>query len=93
MASMSKNIIQEEAGIYLIDGSATIRELNKDLHWSLPIDGPKTLNGYITELLGFIPPPDCCLKISNTPCEILQVKDNTIKTVRIGPTKGMQMSL
>lgn len=85
ISSMSKNIIEEEEGFYLIDGSATIRELNKDFRWLLPLDGPKTLNGLITEMLGFIPPPDCSLKINNTPCEILQVKDNMVKTVRLGP--------
>lgn len=85
IASMSKNIIKQEDGYHLIDGSATIRELNKDLKWSLSLDGPKTLNGLITEYLGFIPPADCCLKINNTPCEILQIKDNAIKTVKIGP--------
>ncbi len=85
MASLSKNITKENSHYYRIDGSATVRELNKDLAWSLTLEGPKTLNGLITEHLGFIPPPECCLKINGYPCEILQVKDNAVKTVRIGP--------
>ncbi len=83
LAAMSKNIIQKDADTYLIDASASIRELNKILGWFLPLSGPKTLNGLITELLGFIPPPKCCLKLNGYPCEILQVKDNMVKTVKI----------
>lgn len=83
VASMSKNIIKESDSIYLIDGGATIRELNKVLGWQLTLDGPKTINGFITELLGFIPPPQSCLKLNGFVCEILQVKDNAIKTLRL----------
>lgn len=83
MASVSKNVIEEDEGVYFIDASITIRELNRTLGWELPMTGPKTLNGVITEILGSIPPPGCCLKLNGCACEILQVKDNMIKTVRI----------
>ncbi len=83
MASMSKSVIQESSGVYLLDGSATIREINKILTWQLAVDGPKTINGFITDLLGFIPPAASCLKLNGYPCEILQVKDNAIKTLRL----------
>lgn len=83
VASLSKNVIQEDDQTFLIDATISIRELNKILSWALPLHGPKTLNGLITELLGFIPPAKCCLKLNSYPCEILQVKDNMIKTVRI----------
>lgn len=83
IAALNKNIIKESHNSYIINASATIRELNKEFNWTLNIDGPKTLNGFITELLGIIPPAGCCLKINSHPCEILQVKDNAIKTVRI----------
>jgi hypothetical protein len=39
----------------VIDGAASIRELNKSLGWHLPSDGPKTLNGLVTEALETIP--------------------------------------
>ena len=42
-------------GSYLIDGAATIREINKATGWSLPTDGPKTLNGLALEQLESIP--------------------------------------
>lgn len=83
ISTLNKNIIKENDTTYLINASATIRELNKVLNWGLSLKGPKTLNGLITEQLGFIPPAECCLKINEHACEILQVKDNTIKTVRL----------
>ncbi len=83
MASVSKDVLKEGPGVYVVDASATIRELNRVMGWTLPAVGPKTLNGLITEILGFIPPPDCCLKVGDYPIEILQVKDNMVKTVRI----------
>jgi Mg2+/Co2+ transporter CorB len=37
---------------YLIDGNTHIREINRALNWSLPANGPKTLNGLILEHTG-----------------------------------------
>ena len=34
---------------WIVDGSITLRELNKKLRLSLPLNGPKTLNGLIIE--------------------------------------------
>lgn len=83
MASVSKDIMQQTDGSVVVDGSTTIRELNRAMKWKLPSKGPKTLNGIIVEYLEFIPPAGTCLKINNYVIEILQVKDNAIKTVRI----------
>jgi Mg2+/Co2+ transporter CorB len=40
---------------YLIDGTATIREINKATGWDLSTDGPKTLNGLVQEEIESIP--------------------------------------
>ncbi len=48
-------VTSREDGSYLIDGAATIREINKATVWSLPTDGPKTLNGLALEQLDTIP--------------------------------------
>ena len=40
---------------YSIDGSVTIREINKTTGWNLPTNGPKTLNGLVLEELERIP--------------------------------------
>jgi len=67
----------------LVEGSATLRDLNRKLGLSLPLDGPKTLNGLITEQLQDIPESGVSVKIGQVPMEIVQTQDRVIKTVRI----------
>jgi len=68
-------------GRMVIDGAASIRELNKSLGWHLPSDGPKTLNGLVTEALETIPDSAVCLKIGPYRLEILQTEDNRVSRV------------
>lgn len=68
-------------GRLVVDGAASIRELNKSLGWHLPSDGPKTLNGLITEALETIPDSSVCLKIGPYRLEILQTEDNRVTRV------------
>lgn len=82
-ADIDQDIHPQEDGSYFIDGSTYIRDINKTLHWDLPTDGPKTLNGLITELLESLPDANCCLRLDNYYFETLQIGDNTVKTVRI----------
>lgn len=75
----------KDDGNYLIDGSITVRELNKILHWKLPTKGPKTLNGLIIEYLEHIPEPGTSMLLDNYPIEIIQTTKNAVKTVLIDP--------
>ena len=79
----SPDIHPQEDGTQVIDGAAYIREINKALDWHLPSDGPKTLNGLITEALESIPDSAVCLKIGPYRLEILQAAENRVKSVRI----------
>lgn len=72
-------------GTHVIDGSVALRDINRQLGWQLPEDGPKTLNGLITERLEHIPDTSVGLTIGNYRMEILQTKDNMIKSVRLWP--------
>ncbi len=72
-------------GSYLVEGSASLRKLNRKLNLNLPLDGPRTLNGLILEHLETIPEAGVSLKIAGLPVEIVQVQDRMIKTARIGP--------
>ncbi len=83
VAALSKDIMFEEDGGVIVDGSITIRALNRLLSWHLPFIGPRTLSGLIVEHLGYIPPSDCCVRIENYQLEILKVSDNIIKSVRM----------
>ena len=68
-------------GRLVVDGAASIRDLNKSLGWHLPSDGPKTLNGLVTEALETIPESAVCLKIGPYRLEILETEDNRVTRV------------
>jgi len=85
-AATSKDIHQQEDGTYLVDGSTSVRELNKVLEWDLPTEGPKTLNGLIIEYLEHIPDPGTSMLLGGYPIEIVQTSQNAVKTVHIDPS-------
>ena len=85
-AARIKEIHPQEDGSYLVDGGISVRELNRALHWHLPTEGPKTLNGLILEYLEAIPESGTSLLLSGYPIEIVQVGSSAVKTVRIDPT-------
>lgn len=70
-------------GTQIIEGAANIREINKSLGWRLPSEGPKTLNGLITEALETIPDSPVCLKIGPYRLEILESSESRVKSVRL----------
>lgn len=83
MAANIKEIHAQPDGTYLIDGSASIRDINKALEWELDSSGAKTLNGLLTEILESIPDSAVGIEMNGYYAEIVQVKDNVIKTVRM----------
>ena len=84
-AAHFEDIVPQEDGTWLVDGSINIRSLNATLGMHLSTDGPKTLNGLITEYLEMIPETGTSLLLERNPVDILQVRDNMVKTVRIHP--------
>ncbi len=83
----SKDIMPQEDGSYLVNGTVTIRELNRALNTELPTDGPKTLNGLVLEYLEDIPEPGTSLLLSGYPVDIVQTQGNLVKTLRLHPSK------
>jgi Mg2+/Co2+ transporter CorB len=75
----------EGDGNFVVNASATVRALNRSMRWTLPTDGPKTLNGLIVEVLETIPAVGTTLKVADYMIEVLQTAENTIRTVRIRP--------
>ncbi len=86
-AATSPDIIPQEDGTFIIDGGTPVRTINKTLGWKLPTDGPKTLNGLITETLENIPETNVCLKVNGHRVEVLQIKDNVVKAAIVHPKK------
>ena len=83
VSAASQDITPQDDGSFIVDGTITIRELNKALGFDLPLSGPKTFNGLIIEHLESIPENNICLKIEDYKIEILKVQANTIASAKI----------
>lgn len=70
-------------GAYTVQGSISIRDLNRELNWNLPTEGPKTLNGLVLEHLQNIPESGACFIINGRPIEVTQVEGNVVQVARI----------
>ncbi|MBT8149751.1 MAG: CBS domain-containing protein, partial [Gammaproteobacteria bacterium] len=70
-------------GSFIINGSATIRDINRELDWQLPTEGPKTLNGLLLEELESFPDASgVALAVSGYHFEVLDLRDNRISMVK-----------
>ncbi len=76
---------QETDGSWLVDGSSSLRDLNKKLNLGFPLDGPRTLNGLILEHFEDIPEPSTSFKVGQHTLEIIQTQDRIVKSVKIFP--------
>lgn len=81
--TLHREIHREANGSFVVSGSINIRTLNRTLGWTLPTDGPRTLNGLIFEHLESIPEPGISLKLGRYQVEILQMADNIVKMARL----------
>ena len=77
--------LRQEDGSLLVEGSTPLRDLNRKLGMSFPLDGAKTLNGLILEHLQDIPEAGTSLKIADYPIEIIQTQDRVVKVAKIFP--------
>lgn len=82
-AEQFSDITHSGNGYYVITGSANIRDINKQLEWNLPTEGPRTLNGLILEQLESFPDANgVSLSIGDYQFEVLDLQENRINTVR-----------
>jgi len=77
--------VRQDDGSVIVEGSTTLREVNRRIGAQLPLEGPKTLNGLILEHLEDIPEPGTTVKIAGHPIEIVQTQDRAVKIARIYP--------
>ncbi|MFL0809701.1 MAG: HlyC/CorC family transporter [Agarilytica sp.] len=68
---------------YLIDASASIRDINRNLGWELPTGGPKTLNGIIVEHLESIPDGLVSFEIGGYRIEISDIGETRIEKAKV----------
>ncbi|MEY0435783.1 CNNM domain-containing protein [Providencia huaxiensis] len=83
--SLAEEVLPQSDGSVLVDGTANIRELNKAFDWNLPIDGPRTVNGMVLEVIGDIPQPEEQIVVGHYLIEVLTMSENIVKQVRITP--------
>ncbi len=81
--ALNLEIDPQTDGSVFIDGSSTIRELNRKMKWQLPTKGPKTINGLILEYLEDIPEAGTSLRLGDYIIEIVQLSNNAVKRVHI----------
>ncbi len=72
-------IVALNNGWYSIDASESVRDINRELNWRLPTEGPKTLNGLITEYLENIPDAVVGFEIGQYRFQIDELSDTRIE--------------
>ena len=87
MSGHNDEIKPDGNGNFEVDGTASIRDINKTLDWALPVDGPKTLNGLIIEHLEAIPEAPVCLSFGPYRLETLVINGNLVQKVRCWESK------
>jgi len=91
--TLAEEVVPQNDGSVLVEGSANIRELNKAFNWTLPEEEARTVNGMILEELQDIPLPGTTVHIGHYAVDILDVQDNMIKQVRITPKTSLKESV
>lgn len=84
-ATRIKNVYADPDGCFRVTGSVTIRSLNKNLGWKLPVDGPKTVNGLVLEKLENMPQAGRKVTIRGYEFEVTETRANAVKSARIRP--------
>lgn len=81
----SRDIHPQNDGTWIAAGSTQLRDLGREFSWHFDPNGPKTLNGLILEHLEMIPEPGTTFLVGRHPVEILQTRENAVRSVRIHP--------
>ncbi|MDG0969802.1 MAG: HlyC/CorC family transporter [Porticoccaceae bacterium] len=79
-------------GSYTIDGTATIREINKATGWDLPTNGPKTLNGLVFEHIESIPDGNVSFVLDSYRFETEEISDTMVKKVSVTCIKPIKFA-
>ena len=83
----SRTMRRLDDGNYLVDGSTSVRTLNRRLDWDLPYDEAHTLGGLLIEEMEMIPEGKCSINIGSHIMTIVDIRDNVIHKVLIKPDR------
>ena len=88
--ALTGKFLRQDDGSLLLEGSSSLRDLNRKLGLHFPLGEAKTLNGLILEHLQDIPEAGTSLKIGEYPIEIIQTQDRAVKVARLFPAQPRQ---
>lgn len=91
--TLAEEVMPQNDGSVLVEGSANVRELNKAFNWTLPEEEARTVNGMLLEALEEIPSSGTRVHIGHYAVDILDVQDNMVKQVKITPQKTIKESV
>jgi Mg2+/Co2+ transporter CorB len=72
-------------GSYLVDGTVSIRDLNRELEWNLPDEGATTIAGLVIHESQTIPEPGQRFAFFGYKFEVLRRQRNQITALRVTP--------
>ena len=75
----------EPGGSYVVDGSVTIRDLNREFDWRLPDEEAATVAGLVMREARMIPEPGQVFSFFGFRFEILRRQRNQITAIRLTP--------
>lgn len=77
------DIVREGESSYIVRGGASLETLNEDLRLDLPLDESITLNGFLCEVEGRIPPEGSRIEYGRALFDVLEVKRHRVVKVRL----------
>ena len=81
--TLAEEIQPQADGSFLVHGSVTLRDLNRRLDWDLRTDGPKTLNGLITEYLEDLPEAGTSLMLDGYQVDVMRTRGTAVQLARV----------
>jgi Mg2+/Co2+ transporter CorB len=82
---LAQGVRQQADGSLIVDGSVTIRDLNRAMEWNLPDDEAATVAGLVIHEARAIPEPKQTFSFHGLRFEVLRRQKNRIATLRIIP--------
>ncbi|MGD9264980.1 MAG: HlyC/CorC family transporter [Lysobacterales bacterium] len=83
----SRTMRRLDDGCYLVDGSTSVRTLNRRLDWNLPYDEAHTIGGLLIEEMEVIPEGKCSISIGPHIMTAVDIRDNFIHKILIKPDR------
>jgi len=84
----TRSILTTTSGALLMDGSVNLRDLETQMHWSLPRDGGvETLAGFLLVQLGHVPFPGESLAYEGRRFTVVEMDRRRIAKVRVDAVK------